>query len=64
MAQAPVHDAAVLGDSPILAALGLRLVGPVPRAAYPGWTHRAAIGVLLTWPIAWIAPILLGKALR
>jgi hypothetical protein len=48
MAQAPLRDATVLGVFPILAALVLRLVGPVPRAAHPGWTHPAAIGLLLT----------------
>jgi hypothetical protein len=63
MAQAPLRDATVLGVFPILAALVLRFVGPAPRVGYPGWTHRAAIGLLLTWPFAWIALILLGKTL-
>jgi hypothetical protein len=27
------------------------------------WTHRAAVGLLLTWPIAWMALILLGKTM-
>jgi hypothetical protein len=63
LAQAPLRDATVLGVFPILAALVLRFIGPVPRAAQPGWTHRTAIGLLLTWPVAWVALILLGKTL-
>jgi hypothetical protein len=33
------------------------------RAAAQTWTHRTAVGLLLTWPIAWLALILLGKTL-
>jgi hypothetical protein len=33
------------------------------RAAAQAWTHRTAVGLLLTWPIAWLALILLGKTL-
>jgi hypothetical protein len=27
------------------------------------WTHRTAVGLLLTWPVAWAALILIGKTL-
>jgi hypothetical protein len=63
MAQSPLRDATVLGVFPILAALALRFIGPVPQARHPGWTHHAAVGLLLTWPFAWIALILLGMTL-
>lgn len=63
LAQAPLRDATVLGVFPILAAGVVRLVGPVPRGGDPGWTHRAAVGLLLAWPFAWVALILLGKTL-
>jgi hypothetical protein len=63
MAQTPLRDATMLGVFPILAALVLRFVGPVPQASHPGWTHRAAVGLLVTWPIAWGALILLGNTL-
>ena len=65
--RSPLHDAALFGLFPIAAALVLRFLDrpsrrsrPNPEA--PAWTHRAAVGLLLTWPLAWIALILLGKA--
>ena len=57
-------DTALLGVFPILAALGLRLFGPrrpMTRGPGPGWTHHAAIALLVSWPVAWLAMILLGK---
>jgi hypothetical protein len=38
---------------------------PVSRTEEPrsSWTHRTAVGLLLTWPVAWAALILLGKTL-
>jgi hypothetical protein len=60
-------DSAVLGVFPVLAALGLRLFGPrelrPKQDATSSWTHRAGVGLLLTWPFAWVALILLGKTL-
>lgn len=57
----------VLGVFPIVAAVGLRLFGPKRSAvradAAPAWTHRAAVGLLLTWPLAWLALILLSQAM-
>jgi hypothetical protein len=61
-----VLDTAFLGMFPFLAALGLRFFGPKssgPRAGVPQWTHHAAVGLLVTWPVAWGALILLGKSL-
>ncbi|MDB5350866.1 MAG: hypothetical protein JWN86_2113 [Planctomycetota bacterium] len=56
----------LLGVFPIVAALFLRLfarkVSPQVDSS-TGWTHLAAIGVLVTWPVAWAAMILLGKTL-
>ena len=65
----PTHrlrDSAVLGIFPIIAAICLRLVGPRVTGrptGSPSWTHTAAIGLLLTWPIVWIVLILLGKSI-
>jgi len=57
---------ALVGLLQIVAALGLFVV--VPRRTQPGpalesWTHPAAVGLLATWPLAWIFLILLGKSL-
>jgi hypothetical protein len=57
---------ALIGLLQIVAALGLWLVVPrriKPGAAAESWTHPAAVGLLATWPIAWIFLILLGKSL-
>lgn len=59
-------DTALLGVFPILAALGLRLFGPKRPATPgqgPGWTHLAGVVLLVSWPLAWLAMILLGKTL-
>ena len=59
-----VLDSAILGIFPFLAALGLRFLGPrrnVPRGRERLWTHHAAVALLVTWPFAWAALILLGK---
>ena len=57
---------AMVGLLQVVAALGLWLV--VPRRATPGtvpesWTHSAAVGLLATWPFAWIFLILLSRSL-
>ncbi len=62
-----LKDAVLFGAVPILVALLLRFLGPSPSAARTGstsWTHRAAVLLLATWPIAWVCLILLGKSLR
>jgi len=61
-------DSAILGLFPVLAALALRFFGPAPTPARPAdapslWTHRVGVGLLLTWPFAWVGLILLGKSL-
>jgi hypothetical protein len=64
LAHTRLVDTALLGVFPILAALGLRLFGPKRPATAghgPGWTHHAGIVLLLSWPLAWLAMILLGK---
>lgn len=61
-----VLDTAFLGLFPILAAVGLRVFRPRLPASRKGdrdWTHRAAVGLLVTWPFAWVALIILGKGL-
>jgi hypothetical protein len=66
--RSPLQDAAMLSVFPIAAALVLRFFDRGSRRARanpetPAWTHRAAIGLLCTWPLAWFALILLGKNL-
>lgn len=66
--RSPLHDATLLGLFPIAAALVLRFLDrgsrrPGTNRETPAWTHRAAIGLLLTWPVTWLALILLGKNL-
>jgi hypothetical protein len=67
--RSPLPDAALVGLFPIAAALILQRLDRRSRRPRPGpgdapaWTHRAAVGLLLTWPLAWIALILLGKSL-
>jgi hypothetical protein len=66
--RSPLHDATLIGLLPVAAAGVLRLFDRTPVPSRPdrgplGWTHHAAVGLLLTWPLAWIALILLGKSL-
>lgn len=59
-------DSAMLGVFPVLAALALRWVAPKRTFAEGGttdWTHRVGIGLLLSWPFAWLGLIVLGKSL-
>jgi hypothetical protein len=59
-------DALLFGLVPILAAVVFRMVGSEPSAsrAAPGWTHPAAVVLLLTWPVAWGCLIYLGSRLH
>jgi hypothetical protein len=60
-------DAVLYGVVPILAALGFRFLGPSSSLTAPGvrpWTHFVAVGLLATWPIAWVCLIVLGQSLR
>jgi hypothetical protein len=66
MRESRLFDSAILGIFPVLAALGMRVFGPrplPPRTSRPSWTHNTAIGLLVTWPFAWVGLILLGKTL-
>ncbi len=59
-------DSAVLGLFPVLAAVGLWFFSPArhrPAGGEASWTHRAGVALLLSWPFAWMALILLGKTL-
>jgi hypothetical protein len=54
-----------LGVFPIVAALALRMLGPrqpPPRGLLTSWTHRLSVNLLLTWPLAWVAMVLVMKA--
>jgi len=61
-----LEDSVLFGAVPILVALGSRFLRPSPpaRAGATSWTHRAAVILLATWPIAWICLILLGNSIR
>ena len=55
-----------LGVLPVAAALLLRFLGrrtPLPTMNSRSWTDRVAVALLMTWPLAWGAMILLGKTL-
>lgn len=57
---------AMLAVLQLVAAVGLWVAGPRAEPAEAGtvaWTHRAAVGLLWTWPIAWVAMILLSKSI-
>ena len=57
-------DSALLGLFPMLAAIALWTAAPRRTPPNPGqsfWTHRAGIVLLVTWPLAWLGLILLGK---
>ncbi len=61
-------DALLFGLVPILAALVSRLIGGGTRSArVPAesvWTHAAAVWLLLTWPVAWVCLVAVGRGLR
>ncbi len=60
-------DVVRFGLAPLVVAVGLWLLGPAtPRGpgSVRGWTHGAAIALLLTWPLAWICLIFLGRSMR
>jgi hypothetical protein len=66
--RSPLHDSTLIGLLPIAAAGVLRLFDQRTRrpSAVPAaraWTHHAAVALLWTWPLAWVALILLGKSL-
>ena len=60
-------DVVLFGLAPVVAAIGLRLLGRhVSKGPdiVRGWTHSAAVVLLVTWPLAWICLIVLGWSMR
>jgi hypothetical protein len=59
-------DVLIFGLVPILAALAFRLFGSEATASRiaPGWTHPAAVWLLLTWPVAWGCLVFVVRGLR
>jgi hypothetical protein len=60
-------DAVLYGVVPILVALGCQFLGRSPSptgSATTPWTHFVAIGLLATWPLAWVCLLVLGGSLR
>ncbi len=62
-------DSALLGLFPILASLIIWWVGPrrswaspSPGPESPSWTHQTAVGLLISWPVAWVGLIALGQS--
>jgi apolipoprotein N-acyltransferase len=59
-------DMILFGLVPLAVALGMRLLRPIPKEnldAARAWTHAVGVTLLVTWPIAWICLIVLGKTL-
>jgi len=59
-------DALVFGLLPIVVATVLRLAETRtgPERSSTAWAHFAAVGLLATWPIAWLCLIVLGNRLH
>ena len=60
-------DMVLFGLVPFAVALALRVFGPRTTSEHDAthaWTHRVAVLLVVTWPIAWISLIVLGKTLR
>jgi hypothetical protein len=58
-------DTILFGAVPLLAGLVFYLFGP-HAGAHDGeaaWTHRVAVWLLLTWPIAWLCLIVVAEAM-
>jgi hypothetical protein len=64
-ARLPSQTVPLLGVVPIVAAVLLWILSPRGRPDHrrrPGWTHRTAVLVLASWPVAWCALIALTSA--
>jgi hypothetical protein len=60
-------DMVLFGLVPFGVALFFRVFGPRStreNVATYAWTHRIAVVLVVTWPIAWISLIVLGTTLR
>jgi hypothetical protein len=56
----------ILGVIPVIVALAVRLGGrkrTMKPDERPGWTHGAAVLMLITWPVAWVSMMALGKSM-
>jgi hypothetical protein len=59
-------DTILFGLVPLAAGLVLRLFGPRIRPQgrdYVSWTHHVAVGLLVTWPLAWVCLIVVAEAM-
>jgi len=66
LSQFKFGDMILFGLVPLAVALGMRLLGRRQREnldAAHAWTHLVGVSLLVTWPIAWICLIVLGKTL-
>ncbi len=61
-----LSDTLLFGLVPLGAGLVLRLFGPPAgsrgEAGVP-WTHHVAVGLLWSWPLAWICLIAMAEAM-
>ena len=60
-------DMVLFGLIPFTVALALRAFGPKSPAEHESthaWTHTVAVVLVVTWPIAWISLIVLGKTVH
>jgi hypothetical protein len=60
-------DMVLFGLIPFIVALALRVFGPSSPGEHESkhtWTHTVAVVLVVTWPIAWISLIVLGKTVR
>lgn len=60
-----LSDTILFGLVPLVAGLLLRTFGPRigPQAAdHISWTHQVALGLLITWPLAWVCLIVVAEA--
>ena len=59
-------DTILFGLVPLAAGLVLRLFGPRIRPQgrdSVSWTHQVAVGLLVTWPLAWVCLIVVAEAM-
>ncbi len=59
-------DMVLFGMVPLAVALGMRLLGSAARPdgdRAPSWTHGVGVVLLVTWPVAWVCLIVVGKTL-
>jgi hypothetical protein len=58
-------DTILFGLVPLAAGLVLRIFGPRIRPQgrdHISWTHQVAVGLLVTWPLAWVCLIVVAEA--